>query len=76
MPQGKFAIFTMRNGENRIYRDVTRVDAARPHLVLVYRGKELIAELDKRSVVSYALHDDLSVPAAAATEAEAAPADA
>ena len=49
----KMVMFELRNGEKRLYKDVTRVDDARPHLVLVYSNNMLIAQLNKHDVVKY-----------------------
>jgi hypothetical protein len=49
----KLVAFELRNGEKRLYKDVTRVDDARPHLVLVYSNNVLIAQLNKHDIVKY-----------------------
>ena len=49
----KMVTFALRNGEQRLYKDVTRVDDTRPHLVLVYSNDVLIAQLSKHDVVKY-----------------------
>ena len=49
----KMVMFALRNGEKRLYKDVTRVDDSRPHLVLVYSNNVLIAQLNKHDVVKY-----------------------
>ncbi|MGQ4809842.1 hypothetical protein NKDENANG_03278 [Candidatus Entotheonellaceae bacterium PAL068K] len=54
MAEAKMLTFSMRNGEQRIYKDVTRIDDSRPHLVLVYQDDALIAQLNKHDVVTYA----------------------
>jgi hypothetical protein len=52
-PMAKMVTFALRNGEQRLYKDVTRVDDTRPHLVLVYSNHVLIAQLNKHDVVNY-----------------------
>ena len=49
----KMVTFELRNGEKRLYYDVTRVDDSRPHLVLVYSNNVLIAQLNKHDVIQY-----------------------
>jgi hypothetical protein len=49
----KMVTFALRNGEQRLYHDVTSVDDTRPHLVLVYSNNVLIAQLNKHDVVNY-----------------------
>jgi hypothetical protein len=53
IPMAKLVAFELRNGEKRLYKDVTRVDDARPHLVLVYSNNVLIAQLNKHDIVKY-----------------------
>jgi hypothetical protein len=62
----KMVLFALRNGEKRLYKDVTRVDDTRPHLVLVYSNNVLIAQLNKRDVVKYTWQEALE-PSAATT---------
>jgi hypothetical protein len=49
--------FELRNGEQRLYNDVTRVDDTRPHLVLVYSNHMLIAQLNKHDVRKCTWHE-------------------
>jgi hypothetical protein len=49
----KMVLFELRNGEKRLYKDVTRVDDTRPHLALVYSNNILIAQLSKHDIVKY-----------------------
>jgi hypothetical protein len=49
----KMVMFALRNWEKRLYKDVTRVDDSRPHLVLVYSNNVQIAQLNKHDVVTY-----------------------
>ena len=60
----KMLLFELRNGEKRLYKDVTRIDDARPHLVLVYCNNVLIAQLNKHDVVKYTWQE-ASEPASA-----------
>ena len=53
----KMVTFELRNGEKRLYNDVTQVDDARPHLVLVYSNNVLIAQLNKHDVVKWTWHE-------------------
>jgi hypothetical protein len=59
-------LFELRNGEKRLYKDVTRVDDSRPHLVLVYSNNVLIAQLNKHDVVKYTWQETPETVAAAA----------
>ena len=63
----KMVTFKLRNGEKRLYNDVTQVDDARPHLVLVYSNNVLIAQLNKHDVIKYTWHEapHASAPSAA-----------
>ena len=54
MAKTKMVTFTLRNGEQRLYQDVTRVDDSRRHLVLVYSNDALVAQLNKHDVVKFA----------------------
>lgn len=65
MAEAKPVTFLLRSGEKRTYRDVTQVDDSRPHLVLVYRGPTLLAQLNKRDVLQYSTEEP-SQPAASA----------
>lgn len=53
MAEAKPVTFLLRTGERRTYSDVTRVDDSRPHLVLVYCGPTLIAQLNKHDILEY-----------------------
>ena len=53
----KMVTFELRNGEKRLYNDVTRVDDTRPHLVLVYSNNVLIAQLNKHDVLKCTWHE-------------------
>jgi hypothetical protein len=75
MAEPKMVTFTLRNGEQRVYQDVTRVDDSRRHLVLVYSNNVLVAQLNKHDVVKFAFTqpapapDETAETDAAATEA-------
>lgn len=56
---GKMVIFELRNGEKRVYNNVTRVDDSRPHLVLVYSNNVQIAQLNKHDVIRFSWHEAL-----------------
>ena len=53
----KLVLFELRNGEQRLYEGVERVDDSRPHLVLVYGHGRLLAQLSQRDIVRYTWHD-------------------
>ena len=53
----KLVLFELRNGEKRLYEGVDRVDASRPHLVMVYGHNRLLAQLSKRDIMRYTWHD-------------------
>jgi hypothetical protein len=63
----KMVTFELRNGEKRLYRDVTRVDDSRPHLVLVYSNNVLIAQLNKHDVIQYTWQEAPNAPVPSAT---------
>lgn len=62
MAATKLATFEFRNGERRTYKDVTRIDDSRPHIVLVYCGATLIAQLNRREVVKYYFEEPAPTP--------------
>ena len=43
--------FYLRNGEQRTYKDITRVDTSRPHIVRIYSHDVLIAQIPKPDIV-------------------------
>ena len=51
MAAGKLVTFHLRNGEQRVYQDVTRLDTSRPLTVLVYQHDNLIAQIAKHDIV-------------------------
>ena len=53
----KTVTFHLRNGEQRTYRDITRVDTARPHVVRIYSHDVLIAQIPKQDIVRIAQQD-------------------
>ena len=57
MAEAKMVTFHLRNGEQRIYKDITRLDISRPHTVLVYHKDELIAQIAKRDIVKTTQQD-------------------
>ena len=57
MAEAKIVTFHLRNGEQRTYKDVTRLDTSRPHTVLVYHQDELIAQIAKREIVKTTQQD-------------------
>jgi len=77
MAETKMVTFTLRNGEQRVYQDVTRVDDSRRHLVLVYSNDVLIAQLNKHDVITFAFTQPVPTTQEAAESpeetAEAAP---
>lgn len=48
---GKMVTFHLRNGEQRSYKGVTRLDTSRPLTVLVYQQEQLIAQVAKHEIV-------------------------
>jgi hypothetical protein len=72
MTAAKFVTFELRNGEKRVYKDVTQVDDSRRHLVLVYSNNVLIAQLNKHDVVRFTFEKPSPVAAASAPAAEEA----
>jgi hypothetical protein len=57
MAEARPVTFQLRTGERRTYNDVTRVDDSRPHLVLVYSGPTLIAQLNKHDVLKFSFEE-------------------
>lgn len=43
--------FHLRNGEQRVYQGVTRIDTSRPHTVLVYHHDTLIAQIARHDIL-------------------------
>ena len=57
MAEAKMVTFHLRNGEQRTYRDVTRLDTSRPHIVRVYRNGVLTAQSAKHDIVKTTQQD-------------------
>ncbi|HSX81443.1 MAG TPA: hypothetical protein VLQ80_23115 [Candidatus Saccharimonadia bacterium] len=57
MAEAKLVTFHLRNGEQRIYKDITRLDTSRPHTVLVYHQDVLIAQIAKNDIVKITQQD-------------------
>ena len=57
MAEAKLVTFHLRNGEQRIYQDITRLDTSRPHTVLVYHQDMLIAQIAKNDIVKITQQD-------------------
>ena len=57
MAEAKIVTFHLRNGEQRTYNDVTRLDTSRPHTVLVYYKDVLIAQIAKHEIVKTTQQD-------------------
>ena len=51
MAEATMVTFHLRNGEQRTYQDITRLDTSRPHTVLVYYQDTLIAQIAKNDIV-------------------------
>jgi len=49
--------FHLRNGEQRTYNDITRLDTSRPHTVLVYHKDVLVAQIAKNDIVKITQQD-------------------
>jgi len=57
MAEAKIVTFHLRNGEQRTYKDVTRLDTSRPHTVLVYYKDVLIAQIARQDIVKTTQQD-------------------
>jgi hypothetical protein len=57
MAEAKMVTFHLRNGEQRTYKDITRLDTSRPHTVLVYYKDVLIAQIAKNEIVKITQQD-------------------
>jgi hypothetical protein len=57
MAEAKLVTFHLRNGEQRTYKDITRLDTSRPHTVLVYYKDTLIAQIAKSDIVQITQQD-------------------
>ena len=57
MAEAKMVTFHLRNGEQRTYQDITRLDTSRPHTVLVYYKDTLIAQIAKNEIVKVTHQD-------------------
>ena len=57
MAAAKLITFHLRNGEQRVYQDITRLDTSRPHTVLVYHKDVLIAQIAKNDIVKITQQD-------------------
>ena len=57
MAAAKLVTFHLRNGEQRLYNDITRLDTSRPHTVLVYHKDVLIAQIAKTDIVKIIQQD-------------------
>ena len=49
--------FHLRNGEQRTYKDVTRLDTSRPHVVRVYNKDGLMAQIARHEIVKTTQHN-------------------
>jgi hypothetical protein len=58
MAEAKIVTLHLRNGEQRTYKDITRLDTSRPHTVLVYYKDVLIAQIAKNEIVKITQQDD------------------
>ncbi len=59
MTKTQTVVLHLRNGEQRVYKDVTHVDASRPNNVLIYSNGTLIAQINKRDVLKIT-HDEMA----------------
>jgi hypothetical protein len=57
MAEAKTVTFHLRNGEQRTYKDIARLDTSRPHTVLVYYKDRLIAQIAKNEIVKITQQD-------------------
>jgi hypothetical protein len=51
MAEATTVTFHLRNGEQRTYKGVTRLETSRPHVIRVYRNDILAAQIAKDEVV-------------------------
>ncbi|MBM3224196.1 MAG: hypothetical protein FJZ47_10380 [Candidatus Tectomicrobia bacterium] len=58
MAQGKRVTFHLHNGEQRVYKNITRLDTSRPHTVLVYCQDTLIAQVARHEIVKITQQDE------------------
>jgi hypothetical protein len=58
MAEATMVTFHLRNGEQRTYKDITRLDTSRPHTVLVYYKDTLIAQIAKNDLVRITQHTE------------------
>jgi hypothetical protein len=57
MAEARTVTLHLRNGEQRTYKDITRLDTSRPHTVLVYYKDTLIAQIAKNEIVKITQQD-------------------
>lgn len=57
MAEAQLVTFHLRNGEQRTYKDITRLDTSRPHTVLVYHKDALIAQIATSDIVKITQQD-------------------
>ena len=62
MAEAHMVTFHLCNGEQRTYKDVTRLDTSRPHTVLIYRNDALIAQIAKHDIVRTTQQDARALP--------------
>lgn len=62
MAEAKPVTFKLRNGEKRVYKDVTKIDDSRRHLVLVYTNDVLVAQLNKHDVLQFTFEEPVPAP--------------
>jgi hypothetical protein len=53
----KTMTFHLRNGEQRTYKGITRVDTSRPHIVRMYSHDTLIAQIAREDIVRITQQD-------------------
>ena len=57
MAAKKMVTFHLQNGEQRVYKDITRLDTSRPLTVLVYHNDYLVAQLAKHDIIKTTQQD-------------------
>lgn len=57
MAEAKTVTFHLRNGEQRTYTGVTKLDTSRPHVVRVYHNGVLTAQIAKDEIVKTTQQD-------------------
>lgn len=57
MAEMQTVTFHLRNGEQRTYKGITRLDTSRPHVVRMYSHDALIAQIAQPDIVRITQQD-------------------